>query len=72
VNIPTYTQAAKVTGHKTEATILNADPRFLKNPTERIMVETIELNPKPPKQPKSKNDCNLLSLMSGSILPTKP
>ena len=72
VNIPTYTHAAQVKGHKTDAIILKTSPRFLKNDTESRIVETRALNPIPPKQPKDRKDCNLLSLISGSMLPTKP
>ena len=54
--MPAYTQAPNVMGHKTDAIILKTNPRFLKKPTESIMVETMALNPKPPKQPKSKKD----------------
>ena len=32
---------------------------------DNITVETMALNPNPPKHPKSKKDCNLFSLISG-------
>lgn len=70
--MPTYTHTANVIGHKTDAIILRTRPLFLKNSTERIMVESIALNPKPPKQPKSKNDCHLLSFINGCCYATRP
>ena len=54
--MPAYTQTPNVMGHKTDAIILKTNPRFLKKPTESIIVETMALKPKPPKQPKRKKD----------------
>ena len=71
-SMPTHAQTPNVSGHKIEAITLNPVSRFLKNLTERIIVETTALKPNPPMQPKNKKDCNLLSFISGCELAKSP
>ena len=70
--MPTYTIQAKVINQKKEAIILNLKERFEIKRIDKIIPDKIILKPKPPKQPKNKNDCNLLSLTRGSMEPNKP
>ena len=55
----------KVNGHSRAAIILNTKPLFLKYPIERSIADKQILNPKPPINPKTKNDNHLSSLCNG-------
>ena len=70
--MPINTAQLIVIGHRIAAMILKESFFFAKKLPVKMTVDNNILKPKPARQPKNKKVRNLLLLMSGSMLPSRP